>query len=153
MAHTCNPSTLGDRGRHICEFEESLDYRVSSRTAKSIQRNPVLKIWNLEENKTKQKKKEVQEFSSCSVPQGCCSSWSSIEVDSNRCAGKKMQAGKKSESSFHLYISLHQKVWLRLKLWTTTTGSGTWFFLGWPWTHCLSPLVLRECTTLALSIS
>ena len=40
VVHACNPSTLGDRGRRISEFEDSLVYRVSSRT---IQRNPVLK--------------------------------------------------------------------------------------------------------------
>jgi hypothetical protein len=46
VAHTFNLH-LGGRGRRISEFEASLVYRVSSRTA---QRNPVLK------NKTKQKK-------------------------------------------------------------------------------------------------
>jgi hypothetical protein len=42
---------LGGRGRWISEFEASLVYRVSSRTARVIQRNPVLK-------KRKKKKKE-----------------------------------------------------------------------------------------------
>jgi hypothetical protein len=32
---------LGDRGRRISEFEASLDYKVSSRTARATQRNPV----------------------------------------------------------------------------------------------------------------
>jgi hypothetical protein len=32
---------LGGRGRQICEFEASLAYRVSSRRARVIQRNPV----------------------------------------------------------------------------------------------------------------
>jgi hypothetical protein len=32
---------LGGRGRWISEFEASLVYRVSPRTAKAIQRNPV----------------------------------------------------------------------------------------------------------------
>ena len=41
---------LGDRGRQISEFEASLVYRVSSRTARATQRNPVLK----KQNKTKQ---------------------------------------------------------------------------------------------------
>jgi hypothetical protein len=41
---------LGGRGRRISEFEASLVYRVSSRTARDIQRNPVLK-------KTTKKKK------------------------------------------------------------------------------------------------
>jgi hypothetical protein len=34
---------LGGRGRQISEFEASLVYRVSSRTARTIQRNPVSK--------------------------------------------------------------------------------------------------------------
>jgi hypothetical protein len=40
---------LGGRGRQIFEFEASLVYKVSSRTARAIQRNPVL-----EKNKTAQ---------------------------------------------------------------------------------------------------
>ena len=43
VALACNPSTLGGRGRLISEFEASLVYRVSSRTARATQRNPVLK--------------------------------------------------------------------------------------------------------------
>jgi len=43
---------LGGRGRWISEFEASLVYKVSSRTARAIQRNPVSK------NKTKQKEKK-----------------------------------------------------------------------------------------------
>jgi hypothetical protein len=34
---------LGGRGRWISEFEASLVYKVSSRTARDIQRNPVSK--------------------------------------------------------------------------------------------------------------
>jgi hypothetical protein len=34
---------LGGRSRWISEFEASLVYKVSSRTARAIQRNPVLK--------------------------------------------------------------------------------------------------------------
>jgi hypothetical protein len=41
---------LGGRGRQISEFEASLVYRVSSRTARDTQKNPVSK------NKTKQNK-------------------------------------------------------------------------------------------------
>jgi hypothetical protein len=48
VAHTFNPSThSGGRGRRISEFEASLVYKVSSRAARAIQRNPVSK------NKTK----------------------------------------------------------------------------------------------------
>jgi hypothetical protein len=42
---------LGGRGRWISEFEASLVYKVSSRTARATQRNPVSK-------KTNQKKKK-----------------------------------------------------------------------------------------------
>jgi hypothetical protein len=47
---------LGGRGRWISEFEASLVYRVSSRTARAIQRNPVSK------NQKEKKKKERNEY-------------------------------------------------------------------------------------------
>jgi hypothetical protein len=47
VAHSFNSS----RGRWISEFEASLVYKVSSRTARAIKRNPVSK----KQNKTKQK--------------------------------------------------------------------------------------------------
>jgi hypothetical protein len=34
---------MGGRGRQISEFEASLVYKVSSRTARAMQRNPVSK--------------------------------------------------------------------------------------------------------------
>jgi hypothetical protein len=43
---------MGVRGREISEFKASLVYRVSSRTARAIQRNPASK------NKNKNKKKK-----------------------------------------------------------------------------------------------
>jgi hypothetical protein len=43
---------LGGRGRWVSEFKANLVYKVSSRTAKAIQRNPV--------SKTKQKQKQKQ---------------------------------------------------------------------------------------------
>jgi hypothetical protein len=43
---------LGGRGRWISEFKANVVYRVSSRTARATQRNPVLK------NKKKKKKKK-----------------------------------------------------------------------------------------------
>jgi hypothetical protein len=46
---------LGGRDRQISEFEASLVYKVSSRTARAIQRNPVSK-------KKKEKKKETKEL-------------------------------------------------------------------------------------------
>jgi hypothetical protein len=45
---------LGGRGRRISEFEDSLVYRVSSRTARNIKRNPVSE----KPQKKKKKKKE-----------------------------------------------------------------------------------------------
>jgi hypothetical protein len=47
---------LGGRGRRISEFEASLVYKVSSRTARAIQRNPVSK----DQKKKRRKKKEAQ---------------------------------------------------------------------------------------------
>ena len=41
VAQPCNPSILGGRGRWISEFQASLLYSVSSRTARAILRNPV----------------------------------------------------------------------------------------------------------------
>jgi hypothetical protein len=46
---------LGGRGRRISEFEASLVYRVSSRTDRATQRNPV------SENKKQNKKKQTTE--------------------------------------------------------------------------------------------
>ena len=43
VAHAFNPSTLGGRGRWISEFKASLVYRVTSRTSRATQRNPVSK--------------------------------------------------------------------------------------------------------------
>jgi hypothetical protein len=44
---------LGGRGRQISEFKASLVYRVSSRTARAIERNPVLKNQNNNNNNNK----------------------------------------------------------------------------------------------------
>jgi hypothetical protein len=41
MAMDKKGEMLGGRGRWISEFEASLVYKVSSRTARAIQRNPV----------------------------------------------------------------------------------------------------------------
>jgi hypothetical protein len=48
---------LGGRGRRISEFEASLVYKMSFRTARVIQRNPVSKN-KTKQNKTKKKKKK-----------------------------------------------------------------------------------------------
>jgi hypothetical protein len=52
---------LGGRSRRISEFKASLVYRVSSRTSRAIQRNPVLK--KTKQNKQKKEiKKEIKGF-------------------------------------------------------------------------------------------
>jgi len=51
VAHAFNPGRhAGSRGRQISEIEASLVYKVSARTARATQRNPVSK------NKNKKKK-------------------------------------------------------------------------------------------------
>jgi hypothetical protein len=56
VAHTFRKSQhSGGRGRQISEFEASLVYRVSSRTARAIQRNPVKQ--KTKTNKQKKNKK------------------------------------------------------------------------------------------------
>jgi hypothetical protein len=59
---------LGGRGRWISEFETSLVYRVSSRRARAIQRNPVSK-------NEKQKNKQQQKKSIAS------SNWSDVNLE------------------------------------------------------------------------
>jgi hypothetical protein len=54
----------GGRGRRISEFEASLVYKVSFRTARATERNPVLKNQKPKQNKTqtKQNKRLGREF-------------------------------------------------------------------------------------------
>jgi hypothetical protein len=56
VAHAFNPSMGGGgrRGRQISEFEASLVYKVSSRTARATKRNPVSK------NKTNKTNKQTK---------------------------------------------------------------------------------------------
>jgi hypothetical protein len=51
---------LGGRGRQLSEFEASLVYKVSSRTAKATQRNPVSKKQQQQKERKKERKKERQ---------------------------------------------------------------------------------------------
>jgi hypothetical protein len=50
---------LGDRDRQISEFKASLVYKVSSRTARAIQRNPVLKNKKQKNPKTNKQTKDI----------------------------------------------------------------------------------------------
>jgi hypothetical protein len=52
---------LGGRGRRISEFEASLVYKVTSRTARAIQRNPVSKNQKEKEKKKRERKKEIED--------------------------------------------------------------------------------------------
>jgi hypothetical protein len=52
---------LGGRGRQISEFKASLVYKVSSRTARATQKNPVSK----NQKKKKKKKKEKKKVETC----------------------------------------------------------------------------------------
>jgi hypothetical protein len=49
---------LGGRGRQISRFKASLVYRVSSRTARAIQRNPVSKKTNKQNKQTNKNRKK-----------------------------------------------------------------------------------------------
>jgi hypothetical protein len=49
---------LGGRDRRISEFKASLVYKVSSRTARATQRNPVLKYQKEKKEKKKRKRKK-----------------------------------------------------------------------------------------------
>jgi hypothetical protein len=51
---------LGGRGRWISEFKASLVYKVSSRTARAIQRNPVSKKKKQKQNKSNKAGEMVQ---------------------------------------------------------------------------------------------
>jgi hypothetical protein len=68
---------LGGRGRRISEFEASLVYRVSSRTAKATQRNPVSK------NQKKRKKEKKARLYKRSIVSCICPSrvleWGEVE--------------------------------------------------------------------------
>jgi hypothetical protein len=63
VAHAFNPSTREAEAGGFLEFEASLIYKVSSRTARAIQRNPVSK--NKQTNK--QTNKQQQKFRGCRV--------------------------------------------------------------------------------------
>jgi hypothetical protein len=79
---------LGGRGRQISEFEASLVYKVSSRTAKATQRIPVLK----KSNKTKQKTK------SSMLKKKCLSGYSDKDLYSQHSRGRGRQISELESS-------------------------------------------------------
>jgi hypothetical protein len=66
---------LVDRGRQISEFEASLVYKVSSRTARAIQRNPVSKNKTKQKTKKKKKKKKKKEWISARAMRALAAIW------------------------------------------------------------------------------
>jgi hypothetical protein len=66
---------LGGRGRQISEFEASLVYKVSSRTARATLRNPALKnqkTKNKKQNKTKTKTNKTKQNKKPKEYRSCC---------------------------------------------------------------------------------
>jgi hypothetical protein len=57
VAHAFKSQHSGGRGRWISEFEASMVYKVSSRTARATQRNPVSKNQKIKKKKKKKKGK------------------------------------------------------------------------------------------------
>jgi hypothetical protein len=53
---------LGGRGRRISEFEASLVYKVSSRTARATQNRTKTKTKKRKEKKRKEKKRNIKQF-------------------------------------------------------------------------------------------
>jgi hypothetical protein len=63
VEHAFNPSTCKAEAGRSLEFKASLVYRVSSRTARATQRNPVSKNKDKQTNKNKNKKKKEKKSS------------------------------------------------------------------------------------------
>ena len=88
MAHTFNPSTWeADAVRSLSEFEASLVYRASSRTARAVtQRNPIsinqTNKQTKEPRKNKQKEQKIKSvvISVLNLPQACYSLLESLGV-------------------------------------------------------------------------
>jgi Sec-independent protein translocase protein TatA len=64
---------MGGRGRRISEFKASLVYKVSSRTARATQRNPVSKNQKKKKKKTNKKQKQKQQKKKNKEKQKLCS--------------------------------------------------------------------------------
>lgn len=79
---------MGGRGRQIPEFEASLVYRVSSRTARAIQRNPVLKNQKRKRERENRKQKRKEKKGGRRVCKGLYS------VDHRKCTSDHLRAPK-----------------------------------------------------------
>lgn len=63
VVHEFNLSTLGSKSQvDLCEFEASLAYSASSRTARTTQRNPYLKNKNKQTNNKMSSKTKLHSF-------------------------------------------------------------------------------------------
>jgi hypothetical protein len=75
VAHAFNPSTWEAEIGGFLSSRPSLVYRVSSRTARAIQRNPVSKKPKIQKKKKKKKKKKLKKedpsSSETDVTDGC----------------------------------------------------------------------------------
>jgi hypothetical protein len=100
---------LGGRGRWISEFKASLVYRVSSRTARATQRNPVWKKKkkkkkkkNLKQkqirNKNKQTNKKTEGFQNHAEMPGLCHHDSESKDEVKPAAGDNLNSSSISQS-------------------------------------------------------
>jgi hypothetical protein len=69
---------LGGRGKWVSEFEASLVYKVSSRTARAIQRNPASKNQKTKQNKTTTKKRKRKQKKNGYRKCGSFTQWNTI---------------------------------------------------------------------------
>jgi hypothetical protein len=88
---------LGGRGRRISEFETSMVYRVSARTARAIQRNPVKKKKKKKENKRKEKRKRENETNETS----CLSFYNTIIKNRSSASFKSILSHRKGHRRRH----------------------------------------------------
>jgi hypothetical protein len=75
---------LGGRGRQVSEFEASLVYRVSSRTARATQRNPVSKKQKTKKKKQKTKKQKQRSSTSSWNTQSLRPAWDTQDPGSKQ---------------------------------------------------------------------
>jgi hypothetical protein len=61
VVHAFNPSTREAEAGRFSEFKASLVYKVSSKTARAVQRNPISKNQKRKRKKKKKRKKEEEE--------------------------------------------------------------------------------------------
>jgi hypothetical protein len=81
---------LGGRDRLISEFEASLVYRVSSRTARATQRNPVLEKQKQKQKTKKEKTKQNKTKKTACVPDVSRNSWAEHTVEVEDASGPEL---------------------------------------------------------------